>query len=84
LETSLPGAPGIYVQLGAFSARENAEIFAARIRQQLGALAEAVQILVRDAVYRVNLGPYSDRASADRIATQVMEDLKITPFVVAP
>jgi len=63
---------GLYLQLGAFSSRDNADNYLARLRAQVEWLASALQVYVKDGLYRVHAGPYSSqgeaRAAADRIA----------------
>ena len=73
-------ASGVYVQLGAFSARENAESFLARISGQLAWLNKTIEIFQRDGLFRLHLGPYRDRAEAGGIAERIRDalDLKAT------
>ncbi|MGH8743378.1 MAG: septal ring lytic transglycosylase RlpA family protein, partial [Burkholderiales bacterium] len=52
---------GIYLQLGAFSSRSNAEQFLARLRLQLAGFSETLSIFTRDNLFRVHAGPYTDR-----------------------
>lgn len=70
-----PAAPGIYLQLGAFGSRENADNFLAHIRPQLPWLGEALALSHKDGLYRVQAGPYASvadaRLSADRIAPAI-------------
>ncbi|MGH8672149.1 MAG: septal ring lytic transglycosylase RlpA family protein [Burkholderiales bacterium] len=76
--------PGIYLQLGAFGARYNAEAFAGRVRAQLGEIAERVQVLLRMGLYQVHLGPYPDRAAATRAADELVRQLSIQSILVKP
>jgi len=75
-------ANGIYLQLGAFSARDNAENFRARIYQQLAWLNDPIEIHARDGMYRLHLGPYHDRAEAGGMADKLRESLQVKPVVV--
>jgi len=75
-------AGGIYLQLGAFSARDNAENFRVRVYQQLAWLNDAIRILPRDGMYRLDLGPYRDRDEAAGIAEKIREALQFKPFIV--
>ena len=63
---------GVYLQLGAFGSRENAESFLERARVQFDWLAERLQVRAREGLFRVHAGPYANateaRAAADRIA----------------
>jgi rare lipoprotein A len=75
-------ASGVYLQLGAFSQRDNAELFRARIYRQLGWLTDTIQIKSGDGLYRLHLGPYRDRAEAERVAVHIRETLELKPAVV--
>jgi len=83
-----PAAPagadtgGIYLQLGAFGSRENAENFLARMRIQVEWLASALQVFTRDGLYRVQAGPYPGEAEARRDADRVGQALGVKPFVL--
>jgi len=69
---------GIYLQLGAFNSQQNAESFGSRIRQQMGALADAMQILSANGLYRVHLGPYHSQAEAAQAAALLQQSLNVT------
>lgn len=75
-------ASGVYLQLGAFSARENAENFRARINGQLAWLTQAIEILQRDGLFRLHLGPYRDRAEAGGIAERIRDALDLKAVFV--
>ena len=75
-------AGGIYLQLGAFSARDNAENFRVRVYQQLAWLNDAIRIFARDGMYRLDLGPYRDRDEAAGMAEKIREALQFNPLVV--
>ena len=76
------GASGVYLQLGAFSARENAENFRARISGPLAWLDRAIEILQRDGLFRLHLGPYRDRAEAGGIAERIRDVLDLKAVFV--
>jgi rare lipoprotein A len=73
---------GVYVQLGAFSVRENAEGFAARLQAELGWLAEAIGVYQADGVFRVRAGPYRDRNAAQRAAARIERALDLEAIVI--
>lgn len=75
-------ASGVYLQLGAFSGRENAENFRARINGPLDWLDRAIEILQRDGLFRLRLGPYRDRAEAAGIAERIREALDLKALFV--
>jgi len=73
---------GIYVQLGAFGSRQNAENFLARLQGQVGWLADSMHIYPRDGLYRVHAGPYPNRSEARSVADRVNQSLGLKPFVL--
>jgi rare lipoprotein A len=75
-------AGGIYVQLGAFAVRDNAEAFRARVLRQLGWLDEPIQMHASGGLYRLQLGPYREREEADRVAARIRESMELKPTMV--
>lgn len=75
-------ASGIYLQLGAFASRQNAESFLARLQAQVTWLAETIHILARDGLYRVHAGPYASRNEARSAADRISQTLGIKSFVL--
>ena len=75
-------AGGIFLQLGAFSARDNAENFRVRVYQQLTWLNDAIRIFARDGMYRLDLGPYRDRDEAAGVAERIREALQFKPLII--
>jgi rare lipoprotein A len=75
-------ASGVYVQLGAFGQRANAESFLARMRTQLAWLADVIDMRAEDGLYRVRAGPYADRDQAGQVAARVEQSLDLKPAVV--
>ena len=78
------GASPVYLQLGAFSQRENAEALRLRVARELDWLTEFVQINERAGGYRVQVGPYRSRIDAASAADRIRDALKISPVVVGP
>jgi rare lipoprotein A len=83
-----PGIPvttetaGIYLQLGAFSARANAESFRDRIQKQLSWLKQPIQVLARGNLFRLHLGPYRNRSEANAVGEKIRAELDFKPLVV--
>jgi rare lipoprotein A len=73
---------GIYLQLGAFGSRENAESYLARAKLQLDWLAERLHVLPREGLFRVHAGPYGSSAEARQIANRVALAVGVRPVVV--
>ena len=75
-------ASGVYLQLGAFASRENADLFRDRVANELTWLAAALRIESRDGLHRVRAGPYRDRIEALAVSGHIREALEVTPIVV--
>jgi len=76
-----PDPTGIYLQLGAFGSRENAESYLTRARVQFDWLGERLQVRVREGLYRVHAGPYAREAEARQAAERIALSLGIKPVV---
>ncbi len=74
----------LYLQVGAFSGRDNAERLRSHLRESLGAPV-TIDDLERDGrpLYRVRLGPLESVADADRLG-EALEAEGIDTFLVAP
>ena len=75
-------AAGYYLQLGAFGSQENAENFLARMKAQLGELADNLHIFTRDGLFRVHAGPYPGQPEARQAADRISQALGVKPFVL--
>jgi rare lipoprotein A len=75
-------AGGLYVQLAAFSARENAETFRARAALELASLDRPIEIYRKDGLFRLHVGPYRSRAEASAAAERLKDTLDVKPHVV--
>ena len=73
---------GIFVQLGAFSAAENADGFLRKLRMELPWLADSMQLYRADATYKVHAGPYKTRDEAELAAERVRKELGFKAFVL--
>lgn len=73
---------GIFVQLGAFSVAENADVFLRRMRMDLGWLAESMSLHQTNGLYKVHAGPYASRDQAQRVAERVGQELGFKAFVM--
>lgn len=74
---------GIFLQLGAFSARDNADGFLVRVRNQAGDALGAVDVFLLNGLYRVQSGPYAGNAEARVAAAKLAERLGIKVVVTA-
>lgn len=73
---------GIYLQMGAFSSRENAEDLRARVARELAWLSEQVQVLASGGFWRLRVGPYGSSDAARAVAERIEAELKLKPLVV--
>ena len=80
----VPDTGGLYLQLGAFSSMENAEIFRARMARELDWNREPLQVSRIDNLYRVRMGPYKAREEAEAIAAQVRRSHDFSPVIQQP
>ena len=74
--------PGVYLQLGAFASRDNAESFRLRVYRELAWLTEKIQIFNSGSLYKVHLGPYRTRADAKPVALRIASELDFTPMML--
>ena len=74
---------GIYVQVGAFSARSNAESLRARITREITeSLDRAIEVVSHQGLFRVRLGPFASHGEASGLAEQLQRQLNIKPYIV--
>ena len=78
-----PAPAGVYLQLGAFSARDNAESFRARVYREVGWLTDSIEILPGNGLFRLQLGPYRDREQAGGMAERLRRDIELKPVFVS-
>jgi len=80
-------ASGVYVQVGAFKSRENADRLRASLQNQnLAITADGrnvpIQNWYNDDTYRVRLGPYQNRSEADMAASRINQSIGTNAIVV--
>ena len=73
---------GIYLQLGAFADRDNAENFRARLALELATLDRPAELYRKDGLFRLHVGPYRTRAEAVAAADRLRDALDVKPHVV--
>lgn len=76
------GAGGIYLQLGAFSAYDNADNFLTRMRTELPSLSDTLDIIATDGLFKVHAGPYPDRLLARQAADKIAQALSVKPMLL--
>jgi rare lipoprotein A len=75
-------AGGIYLQLGAFSAYDNADSFLARMRAELPSLLGNLGIVAVNGLFKVHAGPYPDHTMARQAADKIAQSLSIKPMLL--
>jgi rare lipoprotein A len=73
---------GVFLQLAAFNARENAEAYAGRLRAEQPWLASQTQVYVRDGLFRVHAGPFANQTDARQAADRIAQSMGIKPMVL--
>ena len=73
---------GVHLQLAAFASKENAEAYAARLRDDVAWLAGQVQVYTRDGLFRVLAGPFASHGEARQAADRISQSMGIKPFVL--
>jgi rare lipoprotein A len=73
---------GIFVQVGAFKSSENAGGLSKKILDQNLVEKTPVNSWYNQGVYRVRIGPYSNRADADRAAMKIKDSLGLNTYII--
>ncbi|MGH8741877.1 MAG: septal ring lytic transglycosylase RlpA family protein [Burkholderiales bacterium] len=72
----------VYLQVGAFSSRENAENLRVRVAQELAWLKDTLQVLLAGNLWRLHVGPYGSPEDARSVAERIEAQLQLRPLVV--
>jgi len=75
-------ATGVYLQLGAFGSKQNAENYLTKLRAQVEWLTHALHLYLKDGLFRVHAGPYTNVSQAREIAERISQSLGIRPIVL--
>jgi rare lipoprotein A len=73
---------GVFLQLGAFGSRDNAENYLTRLRTDLEWLAPVLHVHTKDGFFRVHAGPYASTAQARVAADRIGLALGLSPIVL--
>lgn len=74
-------AAGVYLQLAAFSSKDNADAYASRVRADVNWLDGQLQVSPREGLFRVRAGPYANRDEARQTADRIHQTLGVKPWV---
>ena len=81
--TPAAAAPGgVFLQLGAFSARESADTFRARIYRELAWLTDPIEVFPGAGLFRLQLGPFRTREEARPLAERIEAEFAVKPLFV--
>lgn len=80
-ESPVANYSGIYIQLGAFRQKENAEQLIAKLKQQGLAQGLGVGSWYNGDIYRVRLGPYASKQEAEAAAANLKQSLGLSTLV---
>ena len=72
----------VFLQLGVFTSRENAESFRSYVSAQLVDLKVKTELVIRDGYFRIYAGPYASPTEARTAAERIGERMGIQPFIV--
>jgi rare lipoprotein A len=72
----------VYLQLGAFRTRENAETLQERVRREAAWLQDAVRVGMSGELWRLQVGPYLSRDAARAVAERIEAELALNAILV--
>lgn len=75
-------AGGVLLQLGAFANADNAETLRQRMRRELDWADAELRINASGGIHRLHLGPYPNRAAAEKVAERIRQDYGFKPTFV--
>jgi rare lipoprotein A len=75
-------ASSVYLQVGAFNSRENAESLRERLTREMAWLEESVQVLTSGHLWRLHVGPYRSAQDARSVAERIEAEINLKPLVV--
>jgi rare lipoprotein A len=75
-------ASSVYLQVGAFNSRENAESLRERLAREMAWLQESVEVLTSGNLWRLHVGPYRSAQDARSVAERIEAELNLKPLFV--
>lgn len=79
-----PAADQLWLQLGAFGSRDNAESLKQAVTTKLPQLAPGLTVIETNGKWRVRIGPLYDREAMDYVRKTLKEKMGIAAFAVKP
>ena len=77
-----PNSYKIYLQLAAFSTNNKANTFLNRIRSKFPYLSGLLGVTLKDGLFKVHAGPYSNQMLARQAANKISQSLPIKPILL--
>ncbi|MDD5057087.1 MAG: septal ring lytic transglycosylase RlpA family protein [Sideroxydans sp.] len=81
VETADAPTGKVFLQLGAFKAKEGAESFLAKMRAEMGDSGKTLALYEKNGLTRVHFGPFTNADEARKEAAKLAEKLGFKPFV---
>ena len=75
-------AGGVFLQLGAFANADNAETARLRLTRELDWVGGEIRVNIGGGIHRLHLGPYPNRAEAEKIAEKIKQEHGFKPTFV--
>lgn len=79
---AVAGKGGMFLQLGSFASRVNAESFRERLSSELPDAGAPLSVVSAKGLFRIHLGPYASAQDATTAAERLGKQLHIKPFIV--
>ena len=73
---------GVFLQLGAFSVKDNAELFRAKVYKELVWLNDPMRVTAQGSLFRLQLGPYRTQEDARAMAERIRAELNLKPVLL--
>lgn len=74
---------GFFLQIGAYRVRENADMMKLNLLEQFGHLNNLTQIIIKQDLFRVRVGPFASRYEASNIADQIYGRYGLKALIVS-
>jgi rare lipoprotein A len=79
----IPAAPGLYLQLAAFSSPDAAAALSNRVKQHYGNELPGLDQINSGSLFKVRAGPFASPAAAERLASAYLQDFGVKPYRVS-
>jgi rare lipoprotein A len=80
---TLTSATGLFLQMGAFSTQDTADVAKDRMMHQFDNVAEPFRVVKDGNLFKVHLGPFANREAATATAEKIKQATAFKPFTVS-